>query len=105
MSISFCVAVYQNRGVAFVDDGSTDGSLDDLITLHEADPKVRVLTFTRNFGQMAAFIAGLAEPTGDAVINISSDLQDPVNFDPGNGAEMDGDEIVISHRIDRAPGS
>ena len=126
MKISFCVAVYQNRGavslthekiksvfaealkddeyeIVFVDDGSTDGSLDELIALHHADPSVRVVTFTRNFGQMAAILAGMAEATGDAVINISADLQDPVSLIPEMVRKWrDGDEIVICHRTDRA---
>jgi hypothetical protein len=93
MKISFVVAVYQNKGaltlthekikgvfaealtqddyeIVFVDDGSTDGSLDEALLLHRADPKVRVVTFTRNFGQMAAILAGMHEASGDAVINI-----------------------------------
>lgn len=126
MKISFCIAVYQNNGavqlmheriktlfasdlpdyayeIVFVDDGSTDGSLDELIALHNLDSNVRVVTFTRNFGQMAAILAGMAEATGDAIINISADLQDPVSLIPEmiNKWRM-GDEIVICHRVDRA---
>jgi dolichol-phosphate mannosyltransferase len=126
MKISFVVAVYHNEGalskthekirsvfsgilarheyeIVFVDDGSKDGSLRELLTLKALDPKVKVLTFTRNFGQMAAMLAGFREATGDAIINISADLQDPVELIPEMVDKWEaGSEIVICHRTDRA---
>ena len=44
--------------IVFVDDGSTDGSFKALVTLHQADPHVRVIQFRRNFGKTAALVAG-----------------------------------------------
>ncbi len=124
--ISFVVAVYHNEGaisktyekvrhvfasdlpaddfeMVFVDDGSKDGSLKEILSLHATDPRrVKAITFTRNFGQMAAMLAGFKEATGDAVINISADMQDPAELIPQMVASWQGGaEIVICHRTDR----
>ena len=61
----------------FVDDGSTDGSLDVLRELAACDPRVRVLSFSRNFGHQIAITAGIDHAAGDAVVVIDTDLQDP----------------------------
>ncbi len=126
MKISVVVAVYQNEGslsltyekvsgvfastlsrhdyeLIFVDDGSKDGSLQEILALRERDPHVKALTFTRNFGQMAAMLAGFKEATGDAVINISADLQDPVELIPQMVEKWEsGAEIVVCYRTDRS---
>jgi len=126
MKISFVVAVYHNEGaiskthekiqsvfsnelahheyeIVFVDDGSKDGSLQEILSLREQDPRVKVVTFTRNFGQMAAMLAGFKEATGDAIINISADLQDPVELIPQMVEKWQGgSEIVICYRTDRS---
>lgn len=126
MKISFVVAVYHNEGaiskthekiqtvfsnqlahhdyeVIFVDDGSKDGSLQEMLSLKENDPNVKVVTFTRNFGQMAAMLAGFKEATGDAIINISADLQDPVELIPQMVNKWEeGAETVICYRTDRS---
>ena len=62
----------------FVDDGSRDGSLDELVQLKEEYPQenIKIIKFTRNFGQVAAIKAGYQLATGKCVINISADLQD-----------------------------
>ncbi|MDC1311127.1 glycosyltransferase family 2 protein [Burkholderiales bacterium] len=125
MKISFTIAVYQNEGaisqtyekistlfkshltdyeyeIIFVDDGSSDGSLNEALSLRKHDSNVKVITFTRNFGQMAAMLAGFKEATGDAVINISADLQDPTELIPQMVEKWNtGSEIVICHRTDR----
>ena len=103
--ISFIVAVYRNAGAitrtyekirsvlrdampghdyefVFVDDGSDDGSLEEILSLRTRDECVKAISFTRNLGQMAAMLAGLAHASGDAVINISADLQDPAELIP-----------------------
>lgn len=126
MKISFVVAVYHNEGAVsktyekiralfnngltdydyefvFVDDGSKDGSLREILSLREKDSRVKALTFTRNFGQMAAMLAGFKEASGDAVINISADLQDPPELIPQMiSLWRGGSEIVICHRTDRS---
>jgi len=91
--------------IVFVDDGSDDGSLQELLGLHDADANVRVVSFTRNFGQMAAILAGLKQATGDLVIQLSADLQDPIALVPQMVAEYErGAEIVACHREHREDG-
>jgi polyisoprenyl-phosphate glycosyltransferase len=62
--------------VVYVDDGSSDGSLDILKSFHEADPTVRVLALSRNFGHQVAVSAGIECASGDAVVCLDTDLQD-----------------------------
>lgn len=65
----------------FVDDGSTDGSSDELKRLAAQDPRVRVVRFRRNYGQTAAMQAGLQHASGDIVVTIDGDLQnDPADI-------------------------
>jgi polyisoprenyl-phosphate glycosyltransferase len=63
--------------LVFVDDGSRDGTLPILRALHAHDPRVRVLSFSRNFGHSCAVSAGIEHARGDAVVLIDADLQDP----------------------------
>jgi glycosyltransferase involved in cell wall biosynthesis len=91
--------------LVFVDDGSDDGSLAELKTLRDKDPRVKILSFTRNFGQMAAMLAGFQAATGDAIINLSADLQDPVELIAEMVASWEkGSEIVVCHREGRQDG-
>jgi glycosyltransferase involved in cell wall biosynthesis len=87
----------------FVDDGSDDGSLDELLRLRANDARVRIICFTRNFGQMAAILAGLKGATGDVVLHLSADLQDPAELIPSMVRDYEsGSELVIAHRVERA---
>jgi dolichol-phosphate mannosyltransferase len=61
----------------FVDDGSTDGSVDRIRELHDADPRVKLLSFSRNFGHQVALTAGMDHASGDATIVMDADLQHP----------------------------
>jgi glycosyltransferase involved in cell wall biosynthesis len=63
--------------IVYVDDGSSDGTLDALVKLAAADESVRYLSFSRNFGKEAAMLAGLRYATGDAVVIMDADLQHP----------------------------
>jgi dolichol-phosphate mannosyltransferase len=69
------------EGVPFelvlVDDGSTDGTALALDRLADSDPRVRVVSLSRNFGHQTALTAGLDHATGDAVVMLDADLQDP----------------------------
>jgi dolichol-phosphate mannosyltransferase len=126
MKISFIIAVYRNEGaisgtyekikslfgaalggleyeIIFVDDGSDDGSLKEILAVRNCDQNVKAITFTRNFGQMAAMLAGFKEAGGDAVINISADMQDPIELIPQMIHKwQEGAEIVICYRTDRS---
>jgi dolichol-phosphate mannosyltransferase len=63
--------------ILFVDDGSSDGSLDRLLTFASEDPSVNVVKFSRNFGHQIAITAGIDHASGDAIVVIDADLQDP----------------------------
>ncbi|MGO9960771.1 MAG: glycosyltransferase family 2 protein [Solirubrobacteraceae bacterium] len=63
--------------LVLVDDGSTDGSQMALERLASADPRVRVVFLSRNFGHQTALTAGLDHAQGDAVVMLDADLQDP----------------------------
>lgn len=63
--------------IVLVNDGSRDNSLDVMRELHNRDPRVKILSFSRNFGHQLAITAGTDYASGDAVIVIDSDLQDP----------------------------
>ena len=87
----------------FVNDGSTDESLDILIKERSADSQITILDLSRNFGKEAALSAGLEYATGDCVVPIDVDLQDP----PELILEMiekwnAGFDVVIAKRIDRS---
>lgn len=87
------------REFVFVDDGSDDGSLSELLQIRAGDPDVRIVSFTRNFGQMAAIQAGLKTATGDLVLHLSADLQDPVDLIPQLVREFEaGNELVVAYR-------
>lgn len=60
----------------FVDDGSVDGSLGVLRELHQKSPRVKVISFRRNYGKSAALSVGFKEAMGDRVVTIDADLQD-----------------------------
>jgi glycosyltransferase involved in cell wall biosynthesis len=63
--------------LVFVDDGSSDGSLELLKKISAQDPEVKYVSFSRNFGKEAAMLAGMKRASGDAVIIIDADLQHP----------------------------
>ncbi len=60
-----------------VNDGSTDNSFEEMLALHQQDPRVRLINFARNFGHQTAVTAGMDFSRGQAVILIDADLQDP----------------------------
>ena len=126
MKISFVIPVYHNEGaitktyekiynvfltqlhqheyeIIFIDDGSKDSSLCEILSIRNRDAQVKAITFTRNFGQMAAMLAGFKEASGHAIINISADLQDPVDLIPQMIKRWEeGAETVICYRTDRS---
>ena len=67
----------------FVNDGSSDKSLEEMRKLHQQDPeRVHYVSFSRNFGKEAGLYAGLQAATGDYVVVMDVDLQDPPEFLP-----------------------
>lgn len=86
-----------------VDDGSTDDSFARLEKLHQADTRVRVIQFRRNFGQTAAFAAGFAHARGALIVTSDGDLQNDPRDIPGmvERLESHGADIVCGWRKDR----
>lgn len=90
--------------VVFVDDGSPDGSLKELLRLNDEFPKmVRIVQLSRNFGQVKALLAGYAVAEGECTISISADEQDPVFLmnEMLKGYFEEKKEIVVCQRIGR----
>jgi len=68
--------------IIYIDDGSRDGTLARLEAIASRDARVEVIELSRNFGQQSAMSAGLAQASGDAVVIIDADLQDPPEVIP-----------------------
>jgi polyisoprenyl-phosphate glycosyltransferase len=63
--------------VLFIDDGSTDDSLEKLLSWQKKENRIKILSLSKNFGHQAAFTAGLEYSKGDVVAMMDGDLQDP----------------------------
>ena len=95
--------IKQKWEVVFVDDGSTDGSLDVLESFVKKDPwHIRAVVFRRNFGQTAAIAAGIDHAHGETIVLLDADLQnDPADI-PRLLARLDeGYDLVSGWRKDR----
>ena len=100
------VAVLQqaplNFEIVYVDDGSTDSTSEVLRELQAQDTQVRVVRFSRNFGHQVAITAGLEHASGDAVVIIDADLQDPPEVVLEFLAKwLDGYDVVYGVRTER----
>jgi dolichol-phosphate mannosyltransferase len=85
--------------VIYVDDGSSDGTLEVLRRLAASDRRVHYLSLSRNFGHQAAITAGLEHCSGDAIITLDSDLQHPPSLIPTLLAKWrEGHDIVMTLR-------
>jgi glycosyltransferase involved in cell wall biosynthesis len=85
-----------------IDDGSTDGSTDEIRKLAAIDEHVKPVIFARNFGHQIAVTAGLDYSSGQAVVIIDSDLQDPPEVILDMIAKWkDGFEVVYAQRSER----
>lgn len=89
--------------IVFINDGSSDSTESIINALAESDKLVLPLSFTRNFGKEPALFAGLDNATGEAVIPIDVDLQDPIDVIPQLITKwQDGADMVLAKRIDRS---
>lgn len=91
-----------NYELVFVNDGSTDGTLERVIDIQQSNPRIKIVDLSRNFGKEAALTAGLRLATGQIVVPIDVDLQDP----PELIIEMvekwrEGYEVVLARRANR----
>lgn len=88
--------------ILFIDDGSTDKTAMIVKSLHEKDNRIKLLSFSRNFGKEAALTAGLEWVTGDAVIPMDVDLQDPPTLIPAFIQKWrEGFDVVLGQRAKR----
>lgn len=88
--------------IVFVDDGSVDRTWQVVTELAAADPHVKGLSFSRNFGHQMAFAAGLDHASGEAVVIMDADLQDPPELLPELVARWrEGHDVVYAQRRKR----
>ena len=92
----------RNYEILFVDDGSNDGSYDELLALAERDRDIKLIRFARNFGQTAALAAGIEYASGEVIVTLDGDRQnDPADI-PLLLAKLDaGFDLVHGWRKDR----
>ena len=89
--------------IVFINDGSRDNTENLIYELAKKDNLIIPLSFTRNFGKEAALMAGLQYATGDVVIPMDVDLQDPIEVIPQLIDEWrNGADVVLAKRIDRS---
>lgn len=85
-----------------VNDGSKDDTLEQLLALHQKDPRIVVIDLSRNFGKEAALTAGLDHARGNCAIPLDADLQDPPELIPELLAKwQDGFDVVNAVRLSR----
>lgn len=89
--------------IVLVNDGSRDRSPAIIAEIHERDPRIKLINFSRNFGMQAALTAGLDHTSGQAVIVMDTDLQDPPEVLPRLLAKWrEGYDLVYAQRSERA---
>ena len=91
-----------NHEIIFVNDGSKDKTPEILERIANEDKNVKVISFSRNFGHQAAVTAGLQYVTGDAIVIMDADLQDPPELIPDMlKLWEDGNEVIYGKRKSR----
>lgn len=86
-----------------VNDGSTDNTLPKLLALKKEPLSLRIIDLSRRFGKEAALAAGLDHASGEAVVIIDADLQDPPELIPELVTSWrEGNKVVVARRIDRS---
>ncbi len=89
--------------IVFINDGSTDGTLEKLISLQSEDSRLRIVDLSRNFGKEAALTAGLQMAMGRVIVPIDVDLQDPPELICDMVALWrEGYDVVLARRISRS---
>ncbi|MCR5618491.1 MAG: glycosyltransferase family 2 protein [Lachnospiraceae bacterium] len=88
--------------VLFIDDGSTDGTVSAVKALNDKDPRVHLISFSRNFGKEAAMYAGLQAADSDYAVIMDADLQDPPSLLEEMFSYIDeGYDSVATRRVNR----
>lgn len=88
--------------IIFVDDGSTDGTVREIKKLNQTDERVRLISFSRNFGKESAIYAGFKRAKGDYAVMLDADLQDPPALLPEMFSYIEeGYDSVATRRVSR----
>ncbi|MCR4595842.1 MAG: glycosyltransferase family 2 protein [Lachnospiraceae bacterium] len=88
--------------IIYVDDGSSDGTAEAVRTLAKEDPHVHLVSFSRNFGKEAGLYAGMKKSTGEFVVTMDVDLQDPPSLLPEMFKYIEeGYDSVATRRVSR----
>lgn len=88
--------------IIYINDGSKDGTVVEVKKLHEKDSRVKLVSFSRNFGKEAAIYAGFDKSQGDYVVMMDADLQDPPSLLPEMFKYIDeGYDSVATRRVSR----
>jgi len=86
----------------YINDGSSDNTAEEIKKLHEADNRVKMISFSRNFGKEAAIYAGFKKAAGDYAVMMDADLQDPPSLLPEMFGYIDqGYDSVATRRVSR----
>ena len=88
--------------ILFIDDGSTDGTWEQIEKIAMDEPRVRAIRFRSNFGKAAALSAGLSEATGGVIVTMDADMQDDPNELPRLLSKMEGGyDLVTGYKENR----
>ena len=102
-TISALDSFIKDYEVLFVDDGSSDGSLEKLLSWQKKESRLKILSLSKNFGHQAAYTAGLEHAKGEVVAMMDGDLQDPPELLSGMYRMIsdEGYDIVSGKKIGR----
>lgn len=93
---------YPEWELIFIDDGSTDGSWEEIARLGEQNQRIHGIRMRRNFGKSAALSAGFSVATGKVIVTLDGDLQDDPQEIPGMIARLDEPaDLVAGHKAQR----
>lgn len=100
--ISFMAEQKMDLEILYIDDGSHDRTVEEVKKLREKDERVHLVSFSRNFGKEAAMYAGLENSSGDYVVFMDADLQDPPSLLQEMFVYMEqGYDSVATRRVSR----
>ncbi len=100
--ITEALAENYNYEIIYIDDGSSDNSLNLLTQIQKSDPRVRVICFRKNFGQTAALSAGFSHARGEIIVALDADLQnDPADIPKIISKLNEGFDVVSGWRKKR----
>jgi len=92
--------------IIFVNDGSTDKTLEKLLSVQKEYKEIKIINLSRNFGKESALTAGLDKANGEVIIPIDVDLQDPPELiEDFIFHWKEGNEVVLAKRVDRTSDS